>query len=274
MSTNGTAAAPKRSTTAAKLFDLFRDREEYELKDSDGKPFLTVIFQALDWQQNNRAARALDDARFRVRAEMEKNGIRDGWKNQVADTDKSQAINIVIAYEKPTAESVADLAPNGTSEENPEAEKKEETALEKWEKKRREELESMEVEEVHALLVERQENLYIQARALDNYMNEALAMMVIDPETGEPLLTADPDDGSGRLFVASLMPEVRQQLMRIRQEFINQRSEKAVRKGAESKDFLSSGESPSPDTATPGETTATRSRSRRSPSTSTTVAAG
>lgn len=271
MGTNGTAPKPQRSTTASKLFDLFRDREVFDVKGPDDAVVMQVTFQALDWQQNNRAARALDEARFRVRAEFAKTGVLENWRKQVEEADKEQSINILIAYEKPTAESVADLAPNAVNEDGSESDKKEGDAVKQWEDKRRKDLAEMELDEIHELLVQRQENLYIQARALDDYMNEALSMMIVDPATGDPVFSADPEAEN---FIGELMPELRQQLITFRQQFIEKRSEKAIRKGAEDKDFLSSGESPSPDTATPGETTETPRRSRRTPSTSTTAAAG
>ena len=269
MSTNGRSGA-------SKLFDLFRDRETFDVKDAEGNVVERVTFQALDWQQNNLLIKQMEQARLRVRAEMEKNQERDGIVDSIAQLSAEQLIDIVINIERPIATNVADLAPNGTEEETEAARLKEKEATEKWEAARRKELVEMEITEVREILIRRQESLFIQARAVQDYINESLCQMLVDPETGDTLFASQDDNlpAHESRYIGRLMPEVRNQLLKGREEFLAKRSEKQVRKAAEDRSFLASGESPKSDTATPGETTETPPRSRRTRSISTPAAAG
>ena len=219
----------------------------------------------------------MEHARLRVRAEMGKNGEREGMENSIVSLDVEQIIDIVINLERPIAANVADLAPNGTEEETEAARKKEKEATEKWEVARRKELGAMEISEVRDVVVRRQESLFINARAVQDYINERLCQMLIDPQTGDPVFSStelledgkpDPD------YIGKLMPETRNQLLAFLDKFLAKRNEKQIRKAAEDKAFLASGELPKADTDSPGETTETPPRSRRTRSPSTTSAAG
>lgn len=270
MGTNGRSGA-------SKLFDLFRDREPFEVKDGAGQVVETVTFQALDWQQNNLLIKQMEQARLRVRAEMEKNQERDGIVDSIAQLSVEQLTDVILNIERPIATNVADLAPNGTEEETEAARQKEKEATDKWEASRRKELAEMEIAEVREILVRRQESLFIQARAVQDYINESLCQMIVDPETGDTLFSSQEKLADGTpdpKYIGRLMPEVRNQLLKGREEFLGKRNEKQVRKAAEDRSFLASGESPKAPIATPGETTETPPRSRRTRSASTTVAAG
>lgn len=271
MSTNGVVQDLKPRTTASKLFDLFRDRDTFEVKDAEGNVVETVTFQALDWQQNNVASRSLDVSRIRVRQEFETLGTLKQFMDQIKAMTIDRVIAAILDYERPTAQATADLAPNAETAETSETEKKETDAVAKWEAARRKELEATDEEEVREKLLERHQDIFVNARALEDWINEALSMQIIDPETGERLFSSD---RTAPNYVGRLMPEIRQQLITFQREFQKRRSDKTIRRAAESRDFLSSGESPNPDTDTPGETTATPRRSRRTPSNSTTVDAG
>lgn len=273
MSTNG-------RTPASKLFDLFRDRETFQVLDRDGNPAMvdgqaaTVTLRALDWQENSLVIKKMEYARMRVRIEMEKNGDRQMIADQLSQLNADQVADIVLGIERPIASNVADLAPNGVSGDTAEAEeqakKKEEEAIKKWETDRRAELKAMELDELRELLVRRQESLFVNARAAQDYINEALVLMVID-ENGESVFSADEKATN---YIGAIMPELRNQLIKFREEFVNKRGEKQIRKAAETTGFLPSGESPKPDTDIPGATTETPRRSRRTPSPSTPVATG
>jgi len=274
MGTNGTGR-----NLATRLFDLFRGRESYEIVGLDGEPTGDKVWlQALDWQQNQALLKDLESARFRVRSEMAGSGARESLVEQVSGLNLEMCIDMLLNLERPTATNVADLAPGGSEEETKKAKEKEEAATKKWEEARKAELAEMELAEVREIVVRRQETLFVQARAIQDYINQTLCLMVIDPETGEPAFSADEflEDGHtpSPNYIGHLMPELRDQLLKFREQFLAKRSDKAVRKTAEDKSFLPSGESPSPDTGTPGETTETPRRSRRSPSPSTTVADG
>lgn len=258
-------------TDASKLFDLFKDREEFTVTNKDGDPITVVAIQALDWQQNNALVKTMEAARLRVRAEMTTNNERKTIEDSVSALNTEQLVDVIIGIERPIASNTADLAPNGTSEETAAAKKKEEEAISKWETARKAELESMELDELREIVVRRQESLFVQARAVQDYINDSLCQMVIDADSGEFLFSMDPKADN---YIGRIMPELRNQLLKFREEFLAKRAEKTVRKSAEDPAFLSSGESPKADTDSPGETTETPRRSRRTPSASTTAVAG
>lgn len=269
MSTNGVVQEPR--SAASKLFDLFRDRDTFEIKDGEGNVLETVTYQALDWQQNTVASRALDLSRIRVRQELETNGTLRQFMDQIIAMPIERVIASILDYERPTAQATADLAPNAEGGDAKDAEKKEDDAVAKWESARRKELEATDPAEVREKLLERHQDMIVNARGIDDWINEALAMQIIDPKTGDRVFSAD---RTAPNYIGNLMPELRQQLITFQREFTKKRSDKNIRKAAEQKDFLSSGESPKPDTDSPGETTETPRRSRRTPSSSTTVDAG
>lgn len=258
-------------TDASKLFDLFRDREEFTVTNKAGEPVTVVAIQALDWQQNNALVKTMEAARLRVRAEMQQNGERKTIEDSVSQLNAEQLADVIIGIERPIATNTADLAPNGTSEETVAAQKKEEEAIKKWEEARKKELGTMELDELRDVVVRRQESLFVQARAIQDYINDSLCQMVIDAESGDPLFSMDPE---AKNYVGKVMPELRNQLLKFREDFLSKRAEKPIRKTAEDTAFLSSGESPSPATASPGETTETPRRSPRTRSASTIAAAG
>jgi hypothetical protein len=202
---------------------------------------------------------------------MEKNGERQTIADSVSQLTPEQIIDVIVGIERPIATNAADLAPNGTSEEATAAKKKEDEATRKWEESRRSELTALDVVELREIVVRRQESLFIQARAVQDYINDSLVLMVVDPETGDCVFSKDQ---AAPNYVGTIMPELRNQLLKFREEFLAKRAEKPIRKAAEDASFLSSGESPKADTATPGETTETPRRSPRTRSASTTAAAG
>lgn len=258
-------------TNASKLFDLFRDREDFAVLDRDGHEVAVVTLQALDWQQNQALVKTMESARLRVRIEMEKNEERQRIEESVVQLTEAQLVEIIVSVERPLASSVADLAPNGLSEESQEAKKKEEEAIKRWEESRTKELGSLSLAELRDIVVRRQESLLVQARAVQDYINESLCLMVIDPETGDSLFSLEETSAD---YIGRIMPELRTQLLKFREEFLAKRAEKPVRKAAEDPAFLASGESPKSDTDSPGATTETPRRSPRSRSVSTTVATG
>jgi hypothetical protein len=258
-------------TDASKLFDLFRDREEFTVRNRAGEPVTVVALQALDWQQNAALVKVMEAARNRIRTEMEVNGERKQIEESVTPLKPDQIIDIIISIERPIATNVADLAPNGTSEETEVARKKEEEATKKWEEGRRAELKEADLGELREIVVRRQESLFVQARAVQDFINDSLSLMVIDAETGEFLFSMDE---TAKNYIGKAMPELRDQLLRFRTEFLAKRAEKPVRKAAEDPGFLSSGESPKADTDIPGETTETPRRSPRTRSVSTIGGAG
>ncbi len=258
-------------TDASKLFDLFRDREEFVVLDREGAAVTTIAMQALDWQQNNSLVKTMEAARIRVRAEMEKNGERKSIEDSVSQLNAEQIIDVIVGIERPITTNVADLAPNGTSEETAAARKKEDEAIKKWEEARRAELGTMDLAELREIVVRRQESLFVQARAVQDYINDSLCLMVVDAETGEPLFSKDSEVDN---YIGGIMPELRNQILKFREDFLAKRAEKPIRKTAEDKSFLSSGESPSPATDSPGATIETPRRSPRTRSASTIAAAG
>ena len=258
-------------TEASKLFDLFRDREEFTVLDREQRAVTAVAIQALDWQQNNALVKTMEAARLRVRAEMQQNGERKTIEDSVSQLNTEQIVDVIVGIERPIASDKADLAPNGTSEETLAAKKKEDEAIAKWEEARKKELSEMGVAELREIVVRRQESLFVQARAVQDYINDSLCQMVVDAESGNALFSMDPKDDK---YIGKIMPELRNQLLRFREEFLAKRAEKPIRKTAEDKDFLRSGESPKAATDSPGETTETPRRSPRPRSVSTTAAAG
>jgi hypothetical protein len=258
-------------TDASKLFDLFKDREEFTVTNQAGDPVTVVAMQALDWQQNNALVKTMEAARLRVRAEMASNNERKTIEDSVSALNTEQLVDVIVGIERPIASNTADLAPNGTSEETEQAKKKEEEAIAKWEAARKAELAEMDLSELREIVVRRQESLFVQARAVQDYINDSLCQMVVDVESGEFLFSMDQ---KAQNYIGKIMPELRNQLLKFREEFLAKRAEKTVRKAAEDPGFLPSGESPKADTDTPGETTETPRRSRRTPSVSTPAAAG
>jgi hypothetical protein len=258
-------------TDASKLFDLFRDREEFTVTNHAGDPVTVVAIQALDWQQNNALVKTMEAARLRVRAEMQTNSERKTIEDSVSALNIEQIVDVIVGIERPIASNVADLAPNGTSEETAAAKKKEEEAIAKWEEARKNELADMKLDELREIVVRRQESLFVQARAVQDYINDSLCQMVVDAESGEFLFAMDP---KAENYIGKIMPELRNQLLKFREEFLAKRAEKPIRKVAEDKSFLLSGESPKSGTDSPGATTETPRRSPRTRSVSTTAAAG
>jgi hypothetical protein len=249
-------------TNASKLFDLFKDREEFTVTDKDGEPITVIAIQALDWQQNNELLKTIEVARLRVRAEMTTNNERKTIEDSISALNTEQLVDIIVGIERPLASNVADLAPNGTSEETSAAKKKEEEAIAKWEEARKKELAEMELDELREIVVRRQESLCVQARAVQDYINDSICRMVIDADSRDFLFSMDAKADN---YIGKIMPELRNQLLKFREEFLAKRAEKTIRKAAEEPGFLSSGESPSPSVDSPGETMEIPATSHPSP---------
>ena len=249
MSTNGSGSRK------SKIFSLFRDVEPFELKGPDGE-VVVVLFQALDWDKNNALIRRMEKSQVRIKAEMSETGDRVLIAESAERMTVPDIISTILAMERPLADESSDLAPGADTEA------KEQSAVQKWEATRKKELEELDPEELRALFIRRQESLFVQARAAQEFMNDSLCYMTLDPETKAPLFSMHPEHDN---YIGDLMPETRQKLLEGRAVFLQKRGEKSVRKAAESGAFLSSGESPSPPADSPGETTEIPVTSQPSP---------
>jgi hypothetical protein len=251
MSTNG----------SRKIFEMFRTTEPFDVTDPDGN-VATVLFRALNWDQNNALIRRMEQAEMRIKAEMSQTGDRALIEDAAERMTVPDVMRAVLAMERPLADESSDLAPGADTE------KKEKSAVEKWEENRQKELDEMGHPDLRALFVRRQESLFIRAKAAQEFMNDSLCFMVLDPDTKKPMFSMEPKNYDGtpnKDFIGELMPEVRQQLLQGRADFLEKRGEKKVRKAAESGAFLSSGESPSPPADSPGETVETQPTSQPTP---------
>jgi hypothetical protein len=247
------ASAPANGhapVTAATLFDLFKSYEDVTITDSQERS-ITVRLMSLESVQQERLAETLNREMLRARKELTVDEQAEMLKENLAKASDETLTMSIITMERPRAESLSDLAPNAKEAATPEERKQlEDDALKKWEEDRRKALS----EESHASLVEivfrRQLDQSITNRGITRWIDYALVEMVRDPATGARLLSSDPGAPN---FVGKLDADTRRELEAARQKFTDSRRPKAIREVAKKDDFLSSGESPKKEDASPGE---------------------
>ncbi len=219
------------------LFDLNREFHAYTISDPDGKS-LEVCVRAVDHASNMRLLQLMDERRAEITIEMTEPKVQSGLRQRINEQSEKSLIDGIIQLERPTADANTDLAP-GDEELTPEI--REAAALTRWETHRRAELIEVVKESLQDLLFLRQTNLMSQAKLVDAFTDIQLEMMIVDPKTFEPLLSSDKHAVN---YVGKLMPVTRKALMDVRQRFLDDVTEKNIRKLADGGDFLSSGGSP------------------------------
>ena len=277
MANNGKGNKP-RSQTASKLFHLFKETESYDII-GPAKEKIPILFRNLDYGQNAILVREMDLLRSSIKHDLEADDLRAGLSDQAIRLTREKLMEAVLNLERPVVEEQVDLAP-GADPDAVEAAKKEKEAAERWEGARKIELDEMADKDLRSLIVDRQTRLLVNSRLLGEFMNYSLVHMVLDPETREPMFTADafecPQCGKRSRdvsaatvlcceqpmalienFIGRLAPQIRDQLVDFRREFTAPKDEQAIRKTAESNAFLPSGESPRKPGDSPGGTTET-----------------
>jgi len=237
------------------LFDLNREFKSYTITDTDGKS-LEVCVRSVDHASNMRLLQLMDERRAEITIEMNEEKARAGLRLRINEQDSATILNQVIQLERPTVENNADLAP-GDEDKSPEI--REAEALMRWEDKRRAELVELEREALVELLFLRQTTLLSQAKLVDSFTDVQLEMMIVDPQTFQPMLSSD---HKALNYVGKLQPATRNALMEVRQAFLNDITEKNIRKLADDGHFLSSGESPRKLESGPPTTTENHSQSQ------------
>jgi hypothetical protein len=238
------------------MFALFRDVEPLDITGPDGQVADTLLLRSLSWDQNQVLIQRMEQSRVRIKASMSQSNDYDLIAEAAGRMHTPDLVRAVLDMERPLAEDSADLAPGATTDS------KEETATQKWEKAREKELTEMTPEDLRGTFIRRQESLFIQARVVQEFINDTLCLMVLDPDTNQSMFSMDPQHED---FIGGIQPELRQQLILGRSKFLNSRGEKSVRKAAETGAFLSSGASPNPPADSPGATTETQPTSQPSP---------
>ena len=260
------ASATKKPRRAPTLFDLHKRLRVYEI--IDGEDTVRIGIRALDFTQNMKALEAVEAARKDARLRYDSEDRKALLQEATTQLSKIQVVDQIIGIERMNADNYSDLAP---MDDNLTPEEKEKKAIERWETERRAALESAEVDILRAMLVERQTRSLIQIAAAQRFIEESLVRMVVDPETLEPMLSLNESSGN---YIGALMPETREKLLGIRNEFLSGTSEKDIRKASEDTGFLPSGESPSMATASHWETMPTQENSQQGSSSSTSSASG
>lgn len=242
-------------TTAADIFSLHKKVTTYEI--SDGEQTVTIGIRALNSFENDR----LSERMLKLRPVMEQALDAAGFTESVSATMRdliqmgplgmSRFMDMLIAYESAAANTFTDLAPDDDERppegEDPEvtAEKKAARVMAKWKAHRQEELEAqLQTEDGLALhianLVRLQKSIRLQTDIQEALGKEQLAMMVVDPETGAPIFSADPH---AKHFIGGLSMETLEDIKAARDKFVASLTEQALRVTAESGRFLPSGES-------------------------------
>jgi hypothetical protein len=239
---------------ASSLFDLFREFRIFELKDPERPeaPPTRIGFQKLSYAQNMKLLNQMNAAKTRIEKEYDASDLRKSLMDRIRPLTHDQLVANLVLVEKPTADQVTDLAPGATSPE------KEAEALARWEAQRTGELRGMKRDVLLDMLFQRQVALLVQSRVLQEFVDTSLVLMVVNPDTRKPELSLDLE---AETSIGNLMPEMRQQLIEFRSEFLEGIGEKAIRKAAETPAFLPSGASPNGPGASPGATIASPSTS-------------
>lgn len=266
MATNGKVASPRPRSAASRIFDFFKETASFEITCGDEK--IPVLFRTLDYGQNAMLAKEMDIIRVTMQHEKSSEDTKGLLMDQAIRLPPERLIEAIMNMERPIAQELADLAPGITPEER---EEKEKEAAVKWDANRKAELEALSVKELRDIVIERQMRLLVQSRVLNEFMDQSLVAMVLDPETKEPMFSGDPESED---WIGHVAPEVRTQLMDFRREFTRKKDEKTIRTTAVEPAFLPSGESVSAPVDSPGETTETLSTSPATSPPSTPVAAG
>lgn len=232
-------------THVPSLFDLFREHDTFEITDERG-PSIKVAFRSLDYLEQLEVMESLTTSRAEARRRFDTADYRTAIADEVSVLKVDAVITQILAIERPTAAANADLAPDGDKPE------KRAEIMEKWEADRRAELGEMAEGVVREMLVERQIRALIATFVNTRFTELSLAIMVRDPVTGEPLLSADK---ASPKYIGRLTPKARNRLVDIWTAFTEARSDQALRQVAESAPFSQRGESPSAATDTPAATT-------------------
>lgn len=254
----------KASERRGVLFKLFRDFDKVVIE--DGATQVEVGLRTLNAMEQDELNVKMPG--FRKSAEQfSDSGFRDEYRFSLEPMSKDGLIDLLITMERPTVAANADLAPEPSEQEEEEeapppspeqvekkAAAKERAAVARWEGERRATLVSLEIAALRDLVVERHTRGMIHIRSVQMFLDAALARMVVDPETGELLLSDDPESEN---YVGRLTGKARNALIEARGRFVIGLSEKDLRKAAEAPPFSSSGASPSEPAGSPGVTTET-----------------
>lgn len=249
------------------LFDLFKEYETQTIKDDAGDE-VSYAFRALDYTQHQSIIEQMDAARKEAKAKLDTQDTKDRLMEQIDEWKTDKIVDAIIDLERGTVEANADLAPGAEQPSEEERAKAEKAAVEKWEAQRREELQKLIGPELpdgppdvllRKMLIERQIRALILVQTNARFLEDAVVKMVVDPETKEPMFSADPKDAN---HIGRLMPQTRDLIVEAWQKFINKTNEKRMRAAAKDPRFLQSGDSANKGVATPGETTETPSDSQ------------
>lgn len=258
--------AGKRS----RIFDFFKRSKKFTIVDTsvEGEELKEeILFRAVDHAENQEIMEAMDEFRMQVREKMDTPKRREETRIALTEMTMDNLIEMVIIFEKPTAQSVADLAPKPPTEKKEgeaEAEdvkeegKKAEDSEEKhendvmvsWENDRRGYLKSKDKDFLITTLLERQIQMQIASATTNRFAELAIVKMARDPQTGERLFSDDPKKDN---YIGGLMPETRKILFDYLSEFTQSFNAKNVRKAAEEGAFLESGSSEKSSENSPGE---------------------
>lgn len=237
------------------LSTLFRESVDRNI--SDGSTTIKLRFQSLNRRSQKMLARLLDTSRDKASEYWkERRHLVVARVNEVAD---DKVIDSIIESERGTVVTVTDLAPNASDEEKEKYDKEKE-AEKKWEELRREELAGMDMQSQRDILLERAVNNLVTRDTYNDWLEQSVCEVVVDRETNQRIFTRSDSakDLETYTHVDDISPELYDQLLEIWRGFMNEMSAKKIREAARSGDFLDSGESLSPDSDSPGETTETQ----------------
>ena len=231
------------------LFDLNREFRNYTVEDGSGQKF-EVCLRAIDHASNMKLLYMMDEKRGEIDVQVQDPKIQKGLHLRVNELSIDSLQKQIIQIEKPTVISNIDLAPSD-NDESLSQDEREKKALAEWETHRTAELAAMSKDDLREILFERQQTLFSQIRLVEAFTDYQLELMVVDPKTYEPLLSAY--DTAAANYIGKLMPQTRKALIDLRQKFLDETSDKSIREGADDPNFLSSGDSAKKPESSPGE---------------------
>lgn len=233
------------------LFEMFRNTETVEIVDESSS--VKIAFRSLNFAESTEVVDLITKARVEASKEIDAPDYKQMLLTEVKTWTDRNIIDRLIETEKPGAVSVVDLAPkDGEPKDDEHRKKLELEALAQWEAARRTQLGSEELVELQRLMVDRLVQIEISTRANARYTRECLIRMVMDPESNQPYLSADPAAGN---YIDKLMPGARIALVGLWQAFVIKQGEKQLRQLVKSPGFLPSGALPKPPESSPGATT-------------------
>jgi hypothetical protein len=256
-------------TNKVDIFSMFRQYRDFSITDNDGNTF-GFVMKTMSFKETQAMLDGIQQAQLEARKKYDTEEMRGEYRHQTKGVKRERIIEDIISAEKPVVQSVADLAPTVTDDERKRVEQ-EEAAVNKWEAERREELGPLDDDALVNILIDRRIADMISMGGNLAFMDQNIAAMVLDPDTRQPILSANKLHDN---FIGHLTPQMRRELMTIWQNFVKEGNEKGIRKAAEDGSFLSSGDSEKSSENSPGETSSTPANSPESSSPSTPNASG